>query len=94
MDKEITGQHWRAFGLVAQEERGYKVASEIMGLSVNQVKILLRELREIEPDLFPIETEKHNLGKQIHKKERRDFNAGIFQIVDLGFVDGDIKMKF
>lgn len=74
----ITKQHWRVFQLVEQEKKGYTQTSELMEISREKVKDLLSELRTMQPDLFPVESEKLNLGNQVCSKYERDkYNAKI-----------------
>ena len=94
----ITDQHWKVFQLVEQEKRGYRYASELLNISFSSTKRLLRELREMQPDLFPIETEVKNLNQQIPRNQRKKYNT---QIVSYEArknraenIDDEIKMKF
>ena len=73
-------------------------ASEIMRVPAGDVKRLLREMKELEPDLFPIDCEKHNLSKQIHKKERSKFKMGVCSYdaskEKSEFLEDEIILKF
>ncbi len=73
----ITKQHWKVFQLVNQERKGFRFTSEIMEISIERAKELLAEMRKIEPGLFPVPTERFNLGAQIPPKERKRLNMDI-----------------
>ena len=68
---EITDSHWTAFRLVEQEGHSLSYfkkldrAAEKMGIDRQSVSTLLTELKGIAPDLFPIETEKQNMRRQL-----------------------------
>ena len=89
---EITESHWMAFRLVEQEEHSPFQASEKMGIDRREVLTLLTELKSIEPSLFPIESEKANMRRQLRAMPV-DKQPEMLQY-DPAMDDGSIKRKF
>ena len=61
----ITHDHWTVFRLTEQEGYSFHQASEKMGIDRQGISKLLDELKGIAPELFPIESEKANLRRQL-----------------------------
>ena len=61
----ITHDHWTVFRLIEQEGYSLFQASEKMGIDRQGISKLLDELKGIAPELFPIESEKANLRRQL-----------------------------
>ena len=94
----ITDNHWRIFQLVDQEGNSYQRAAELMGVERECAKQLMSELRREQPELFPVETEKRNLGNQIPPSERRRRNMDVVSYDTrkdgAENVEDEIKQKF
>ena len=94
----ITKQQWIAFGLCVEEGKNKKITADIMGLTYNEVKILLEDLKEQEPALFPVESEKANVRQYLSSKEREKYNTDVVSYEarkDKGdMVEDEIRHKY
>ncbi|HDY88366.1 MAG TPA: hypothetical protein ENH82_09685 [bacterium] len=86
----ITKQQWQVFQLRNQERRSWPIISELMGIDIPEAKEILQGLRKQEPELFPVDNERFNLGKQLTQKERRGID--VIHIDDIA--EEDIRQKF
>ena len=79
----ITKEHWKAFQLYNQERRGLRLTAELMGVEVSDVRRLMTELKDMQPDLFPVE------------KMVREFGQKKLGLVPIDNIDEDeIQRKF
>ena len=91
---EITQEHWEVFRLGNQEKKSYTIIAELMGISRDRVRNLMRELRSQEPDLFPCEAESRRFGQQNMYRDGKKLLSWE-QVYELDpAADDTIKQKF
>jgi len=73
----FTPEQWSAFGLVIQEGKTRKEAAELLGVSYQQVKDWLDEMRKREPELFPADFEHIAIKRKLNSQERKRYNHEI-----------------
>jgi len=88
----ITDDHWTVFRLTEQEGYSFHQASEKMGITRQGVLKLLTELKSIEPSLFPIESERGNIRRQLRDVPIEVQPDMLSYSSDMD--DGHIKSKF
>jgi len=70
-------EQWIAFGLVIQERKTRKEAAERMGVSYQQIKDWLDDMKKREPELFPADFEHIAIRRHLSSQERKRFNHEI-----------------
>ena len=87
----FTDKHWQAFGLRIQDKISLTQTAETMNVSVAEVRQLLKYMKESEHgrDLFPVESDKHALGRSV-KMSVRPKMLSYSPEMD----DGSIKAKY
>ncbi len=85
----IKQHHWDVFQYRNQERRSWIDIALEMKCEITQAKQYLAELRKLQPDLFPIETEKMRFGS--YNMDRA--GKKLYNVDDL-HNHGEIKEKF
>lgn len=89
---KISELQWTVFRYRNQEHKSWPEVSELTGMEIQEARKLLDDLRESEPELFPPETERYNLGIQLTHKERVDYNAKVINTNDIN--EAEVEQKF
>ena len=87
----FTDKQWQAFGLRIQDKISLTQTAETMKISRAEVRQLLKDMKESEHgrDLFPVESDKHALGRSV-KMSARPQMLSYTPSMD----DGSIKAKW
>ena len=84
----MTTLDWEIFRLIEQERLSVRATAFKLNIDEKKVRDALSDMRELHPDLFPIETEKKNFQRQGGVKTQLKLH--VFKPL----MDSDIKRKF
>jgi len=73
----FTPKQWSAFALVIQEGKTRKEAAERLGVSYQQIKDWLDDMKKQEPELFPTDFERIAIRRRLSSKERKRYNHDV-----------------
>ena len=83
----ITEQHWKIFRFCDQDNMSKRAASEKTGIPVEDIRRLMKEMRQMYPELFPVRTERCRFSKQNMPRDG-------YKLLRIGDIDeNDIKEK-
>ena len=82
---ELTDLHWKAFALCDQDTKSLSTTAEIMGISRQEVEILMADIRRA--GLCPHRSDRNHFGQQMSGTGRK-----LLRIDDID--ESDIREKF